>query len=162
MRLVQWLFVVGAMLFVFGIGFVVIGARAARQTPPPAQAAPIVPIASIKQIMNGIIDPGATKVFDSVSTTVSDRGVEEVVPRNDEEWAAVGTSAAALAEAGNMLLIDGRAIDRGDWVTMAIAMIEAAKQTLAAVDAKSPDKILEAGSNLNTSCDNCHRRYQRQ
>ena len=118
MRLVQWLFVVGAMLFVFGIGFVVVGARAARQTLPPAQAAPIVPIASIKQIMNGIIDPGATKVFDSVSTTVSDRGVEEVVPRNDEEWAAV--------------------------------------------DAKSPDKILEAGSNLNTSCDNCHRRYQRQ
>jgi hypothetical protein len=162
MKSVHALFAVGALLFVFGIGFVVVGARSARQGSAAQPASPIVPVASVKQIMNGIIMPAATVVFDSVSSTVSERGVEEVVPRNDGEWAAVGDSAAALAEAGNLLMMDGRAVDRGDWIAMSQAMIAAAQQTLKAVEARNPDGILEAGSELNTSCDNCHQRYQRQ
>jgi hypothetical protein len=162
MKSVQALFAVGALLFVFGIGFVVIGARSAKGSSTSQPVRPITPVASVKQIMNGIVMPGAQVVFDSVSSTVSERGVEEVVPRNDAEWATVGDSAAALAEAGNLLMMDGRAVDRGDWLTMSEAMIAAARQTLKAVDARSPEGILDAGSELNTSCDNCHQRYQRQ
>ncbi len=160
MKLVNGLFVTGALLFVFGIGFVVVGARTARQTPATTTAA-LTPVASVKQIMNGIVNPGATTVFDAVSTTISDKGIEEKAPQNDAEWAVIGDSAAALAEAGNLLMMDGRLVDRTDWITMSQAMIDASKQTLKAVEAKSTDGVLEAGSALNTSCDNCHRRYQR-
>ena len=150
MRTVHWLFVTGALLFVFGIGFVVVGARTAR-TAPARDSALINPIASVKQIMNGIIDPAATKVFDSVSTSATEKGIEEIAPSSDEEWTALGDQAAALAEAGNLLLMEGRAVDRGDWRRMSMAMIDAAKQTMKAVDAKSADAVLDAGSNLNTT-----------
>ncbi len=161
MRLAQWMLAVGALLFVFGIGFVVVGARSARQA-PAATTAPAVPVATVKQLMNGLIDPAATKVWDSVSTNISDRGVEEVFPKSDAEWAAVGDSAAALAEAGTLLMMEGRAIDRGEWATIATAMIEASRHALRAVDAKSTDGILEAGGELFTACDTCHKQYQRQ
>jgi hypothetical protein len=159
------LFVISALLFVLGLGFVVVGARSAKQpaaAPTAAERVPLVPVASVKQIMGGIVGPAAMVIFESVSTTVSEKGVEEKAPANDEEWAVVGNSAAALAEAGNLLMMDGRAVDRGDWVKMSQAMIEAARQNLKAVDAKSTDGILEAGSVLNNTCDDCHQRYQRQ
>jgi cytochrome c556 len=45
---------------------------------------------------------------------------------------------------------------------MSQAMIDAARKTLKAVDARSADGILEVGDELNQSCDTCHERYQRQ
>jgi hypothetical protein len=66
-----------------------------------------------------------------------------------------------LAESGNLLLLDGRAVDRGDWVTMTKAMIEGADKALKAAEAKSTEGILEAGSEINITCDDCHAKYQR-
>jgi len=163
MRTVYWLFVVSVVLFIAGIGFILAAGRM-RQTAPSVAAAPVVvrPIASIKQIMNAIVGPGANAVFNAVSTTVTQKGIEEVFPRNDEEWAALGNSAAALAEAGNLMMVDGRAVDNGDWIKMSQALIDAGMQALKAVDAKSTEAVLVAGEKVNESCDNCHQRYQRQ
>ncbi len=166
MRTVYWLFAVSAALFIAGIGFIIAAGRfreaAPAAPPPPAAIAAARPVASIKQIMNGIVAPGANAVFNAVSTTVTEKGIEEVAPRNDEEWAALGNSAAALAEAGNMMMLDGRAVDAGDWVKMSRALVDAGTQTLKAVDAKSTDAVLSAGEAVNESCDNCHAKYQRQ
>jgi cytochrome c556 len=41
-------------------------------------------------------------------------------------------------------------------------MIEQGKKAMAAAAAKDKDKIVEAGGDLNTTCDNCHARYARQ
>jgi hypothetical protein len=119
------------------------------------------PVASVKQIMNGIVRPASTTVFESVSTTYTEAGVEERAPRNDQEWADVGNSAAALIESGNLLLMEGRAVDRGDWVKMSQAMIDAATVALRATDAKSTEGLLESGEAINESCDSCHQKYQR-
>jgi hypothetical protein len=162
MRTVHWLFVVGMALFVSGIGFVIVGARAARVAPgAEAKATALTPVASVRQIMMGIVAPAAAVVFESVSTTVSIKGIEEKAPHTDAEWEHVGNSAAALVESGNLLLMGRRAIDKGDWVKMSQALIDAGKLTLRAVQAKSPDQILEAGEAVNTSCNNCHQKYQR-
>jgi hypothetical protein len=164
MRTVHWLLVVSVALFIAGIGFILAAGRM-RQTGPAVAAKPVVavrPIASIKQIMNGIVAPGANAVFNAVSTTVTQKGIEEVFPRNDEEWAALGNSAAALAEAGNMMMVEGRAVDAGDWIKMSQALVDAGTLALKAVDAKSTDAVLTAGEKVNESCDNCHERYQRQ
>ena len=72
-----------------------------------------------------------------------------------------GNSAAALIESGNLLLMGSRAIDKGDWVKMSQAMIEAGKLALKATEDKSAEGVLAAGEEVNASCDNCHRRYQR-
>ena len=157
------LFAVSALLFVFGVGFVVVAARSAREAPPAATSAPVVaPVANVKQIMSGIVSPTSNAIFQAVQTTVTKDGVEEIYPKDDEAWALLGAQAAALGEAGNLLMTEGRAVDRGDWLKMSQAMVDAAKQTLKAVDAKKPDDVLAAGEVVNTSCDNCHERYRRQ
>jgi len=161
MRIVHWLFAVSVALFVSGIGFVVAGARTTRLA-PAADVPVTTPVATIKQIMNGIVAPAAGVVYNAVGTFVSVEGVKEVAPQNDEEWAAVGNSAAALVESGNLLLLGDRAVDNGDWITMTRAFIDAATPALKAAEAKSTEGILSAGSEINETCDNCHAKYQRQ
>jgi hypothetical protein len=163
MRTIQWLFVVGVLLFITGIGFVIAGAREARSSPPAGEDAPaITPVASIKQVMAGITAPAATAVYESVGTVISADGIKETAPRNDEEWAALGNAAAVLVESGNLLLTPGRAIDNGDWVTMTRAFIGASILAVKAAEAKSTEGIFSAGADINETCDTCHERYQRQ
>ena len=160
MNIRHWFFLVGVLLYVAGIGFAIAGARAARLA--PAVEAPLTsPVASVRQIMKGIVAPAATVVFNSVSTTVSFRGTEEKFPRTDAEWEEVGNSAAALIESGNLLLMGSRAVDKGEWVKMSEAMIEAGKVALKATQDKNTEGVLAAGEQVNMSCDACHRRYQR-
>ena len=112
--------------------------------------------------MNGIVQPAAMVVFDRSSTIVDATGIHEKEPKTDEEWAAVGASAAALVESANLLLMGDRAVDRGDWVKMSRAMADAGTAALKAAEAKSADGILAAGETINASCDACHQRYQRE
>ena len=164
MRTVHWLFVVSVALFISGIGFIIATAR--TRTPPPEASASVAgpalePVASVKQIMAGIVMPAAAKVWDSVSTIVSAAGVQENVPKNDEEWAVVGANAAALIESANLLTVGKRAVDHGYWVKMAKAMADAGQTALKAATDKNPEGILGAGETINQTCDNCHQKYQR-
>jgi len=161
MRTVQWLLVVSAALFISGIGFVIASARTARTTTPVAEALVTTPVASIKQIMNGIVMPDAYVIYEAVGTKSSAAGVEEIAPRNDEEWAKVANSAAAVVEAGNLLLMGDRAVDKGDWVKMTRAYMDAGSKALKAAEAKDKNGIVDAGGELNETCDTCHARYQR-
>ena len=160
----SWTLALSAALFISGIVFIVAAAR--TREPAPAAAAPAAvattPVASVRQIMIGVTIPAATAVYDSVGTVISARGIEETAPRNDEEWAQLATHAAMLAESGNMMMVPGRAIDTGDWMKMSNDMVAAAQAAVKAAEAKSTEGILDAGSKINTTCDNCHARYQRQ
>jgi hypothetical protein len=158
----HWFFLVGVLFYLVGISFVVAGARALRAAPstrPPETEAAAV--ATVKQIMKGIVAPAANAVFNSVSTSVTIKGVEEKAPQTDEEWEAVGNSAAALIESGNLLLMGSRVVDRGDWTKIAHDLIDAGRVALTATEAKSAEQLLASGEAINTSCDNCHRKYQR-
>jgi hypothetical protein len=163
MRVIHWLFVVSAALFISGIGFIIAGARTAQAAAPAEPAAPaITPVATVKQIMDGIVAPSATAVFESVGTIVDATGIHEKAPSTDAEWAALGASAAALAESANLLLIGNRAVDQQDWVKMSKALADASMLVLKATDAKDAMGVLAAGETLNASCDDCHERYSRE
>ena len=162
-QVVQWLFLVSAALFLCGIAFIVAGARTARpsaSTKPDVPAAP--PVASVKQIMNAIVMPNATVIYDAVGTIVDGAKVQEIAPKNDKEWAAVGGSAAAIVESGNMLLVGDRVIDKREWLSYTQRMIAAGKKVLAAADEKKANGVFMAGGELNETCDACHEKYQRQ
>jgi hypothetical protein len=163
MRTVHWLCLVSVALFVSGIGFIVAGARMARQAPGAGSAATatLTPVATVKQIMKGIVDPAATIVFNAVSTTVSLTGTEEKAPETDDEWETVANSAAALIESGNLLMMGNRAVDTDDWVKMSRAMIESGTVALKAAQARNASGVFAAGEAVYTSCDDCHRKYQR-
>lgn len=163
-RIVNWLFAISLALFVSGIGFIIAGERTARAaTPATAAAAPqVTPVATVKQIMIGITNPSAYVVYEAVGTKNTAKGLEEIAPQTDEDWAKVESAAAAVVESGNLILEGNRAIDKGDWVKMTHDMMDKAKLAMAAAKAKDKDKIIETGGDLNTTCDNCHARYSRE
>jgi hypothetical protein len=118
------------------------------------------PVASVRQIMQGIVGPAATVVFESVSTTVSVEGVVEKAPKTEAEWAAVGNSAAALVESANLMMVGNRAID-ADWTKISQALADAGVVALKAIEAKNAEALLASGEAINESCNACHRKYSR-
>ena len=163
-RTLNWLFLVSVLLFISGIGFVIAAGRTVRAAPAAVGAAApaVAPIATVKQVMRWITMPSAAFIWDSVSTIVDEKGVTENVPKDEAEWAVVGANAAALAESANMLLTGDRAVDKGDWVKFATTLRGSAEKALKFADAKDTAGILAVGEEINTSCDACHERYQRQ
>src|SRR5262245_22880282 len=70
--------------------------------------------ATVKDIMDSVVDPGADFIWDSVETVVSAKGVEEKAPHTDEEWKEVRRHAVMLLEATNLLQIPGRHVAKAD------------------------------------------------
>lgn len=163
MRIANWFFLVSVALFITGIGFVVAGAREARRSTPEEEVVvqQVPPLATVKQLMDGMIAPASTAVFDAVSTIVDADGIHENQPRTDEEWAKVGASAASLVESANLLMMGTRPYDQGDWMKMSRAMADAGMEALKASEAKSAEGVLAAGETIYAACTQCHEKYQR-
>src|SRR3989449_8263113 len=81
--------------------------QSAQQVPPQPQAE-YRTTATVKDLMDSVVDPGSDYIWDSVETIVSAKGVEEKFPRTDEEWKQVRRHAIMLLEATNLLQMPGR------------------------------------------------------
>lgn len=154
-------------------------------TPPQAitQQPPFKPSASIQDLMTAIVDPAADSLWEAVSSEVTSKGIEEKQPRTDQEWLAVRRNAVALLEAGNLLMVPGRAVTHAGKSTEdahvdgvsnpqqirqaidasparyqagALALHNAAAEALAAIDAKDAPRLLVAGEKLDHACEQCH------
>jgi hypothetical protein len=123
---------------------------------------PLKPVASIEQIMEGIVHPSSTVIFQSVGTIISEKGVEEIAPKNDQEWGDVARNAAVLAEAGNLLMMEGRARNQDDWMNRARNLMEAAVDAARASGAKDAQALFDAGGKVYEACEQCHGRYRNQ
>jgi hypothetical protein len=151
----------------------------ARQPPPEYRAS-----ATVKDIMDSMIDPSADALWDSVATIVSAAGTEERAPQTDEEWTIVRHHAIRLVEATNLLLIPDRHVakpgekaenpevelapeeiekrineDRATWITLVHGLHDAALPALRATEAKNPQALFDAGEQIDTACENCHQKY---
>lgn len=114
---------------------------------------------SMKQFMEWVVDPAADVIWDSVKTVMTLEGTKEIRPRTDEEWAAVRNGAATLAESGNLLMIEGRARDRKEWMAAARRLIDMSGRALKAAEAKNVDALFAAGEDIYHACAACHRQY---
>lgn len=140
--------------------------------------------ATVKDIMDSVVDPNADYIWDSVSTDSSLKGVIEKAPKTDEDWREVRRRAVALMEAMNMLQIPGRKVarpgekaadprveepfeviqtmidsDRETWLKNTNSLYDATALILKAVDAKDKDGILDAGDRIDKACESCHIKY---
>src|SRR6476659_9003125 len=89
----------------------VVTASCAQQQAPAAKSQPepeFRTTATVKDIMDALVDPGSDYIWDSVETVVSAKGVEEKAPHTDEEWKSVRNHAIMLLEATNLLQMPGR------------------------------------------------------
>jgi cytochrome c556 len=166
---------------------IVLAAGCAQQPAPTAQQAPQPEYrltATIKDIMDSIVDPNADYIWESVETIVSARGVEEKRPRTDEDWKEVRRHAIALLEATNLLQMPGRKVaqagekaddanvelgpeqiqelinkDHAAWNKFAGGLHDATMDVLKTIEAKDADALLNTSDRIDTACENCHLEY---
>src|SRR5262245_20942689 len=157
----------------------------AASAPAPAVAPPeYTPTATIKDIMQSVVDPNADVVWLAVTTVQSAKGTVDTAPKTDEEWTKVRHGAIALTEAANLLIVPGRHVARpGEksetpgvelepsemealinkdipaFRMRAKALHEAGLAALQAVDAKDAQKVFEVGEQIEQACENCHKQY---
>jgi cytochrome c556 len=151
----------------------------------PRQPAPEYRIsATIKDLMESIVDPNSDSLWESVSIDVTSKGVITKAPQTDQDWATLRNSAIALMEASNLLQMPGRHVahpgeksanpgieetpeaiellisrDRTSWIKHAHGLYDAAAEMLKAIDAKNTDGVSDAGEVLDEACENCHTQY---
>lgn len=140
-------------------GLVACSEPAPPPPPPPPAAPPFHTILDLRQFMLLVIDPAADLVWDSVKTVMSKKGTEEISPKTDEQWNTVRTGAATMAEAANLLMLEGRAKDKQEWMAAARRLTDTAEKALKAADAKDPAAVFDAGGEIYEACRGCHQRY---
>src|SRR5215471_7400226 len=150
----------------------------------PAPEPEFRPTATVKDIMDSMVDPSADFVWASVATVVDADGEHEKFPQTDDEWKDVRRRVITILEATNLLLVPGRHIakpgekadnpkielapeaiealvnqDRPSWIRLAHGLHDAAAEALKAADARSTEAIMTAGETLDRACENCHQKY---
>ena len=178
LRTFHWLALAGVSLLVAAACSAPAPAPAARKEPPFRKTA------TIKDIMDSMVDPSADFLWESVATIVTRKGTEERRPRTDDEWKAVRRAAITLMEATNLLIMDGRAVakpgeksenpgielspeairrvmddDPDTLIKLAGALHDAGMKAMAAIDAKNADALSDAGEVIDNACETCHLKY---
>jgi hypothetical protein len=167
-----WLLIAGVAACTFGCA-----------GPQPAEPA-LQSTATIKDIMDAMVDPSADFLFDSVATIADENGITEKAPRTDEEWAEVRRHAIQLVEAPTLLIMKGRRVaapgessknpeielqpdqiqaridaDRQRFIEGARILQDAALTALEASQARSKDALFKAAERIDKACENCHLYY---
>jgi hypothetical protein len=158
----------------------------AEATAPAAAPSPLKPVASVIDLMGGLIDPAADFLWESVATVSTNKGIEEHQPRTDAEWTEVRHKALTVIEGANLLMMEGRRIahpgqklsepggqgdftpeqsqaavdsDHATFVAYAEALRGAAELMLAAVEKRDIDGIFMHGGELDEACEQCHVKF---
>ncbi len=133
--------------------------------------------ATVKDLMDSVVDPNADFLWKSVSTRSTAQGIIETAPKTDDDWKELRRHAIALLEATNSLQIPLRAVaqpgekaersdielspeviktlidsDRASWIKHNHAMHDATALMLKAIQTKSTDGIVEAGDQIDKAC----------
>ena len=125
--------------------------RSAGQSAEPFRA-----VASVDEVMDGIVIPSSQAIFDAV---VYSNGELIQAPKTDDDWFGLRLHALAVAEAGNLLLMPPRAKDAGDWSKFSRALTDAAAEVARATEAKDIERVLQTGGTMYTACTGCHAKY---
>jgi cytochrome c556 len=157
-------------------------ASACAKTPPAPTS--LLKTATIKDIMDSMVDPSGDFMFESVQEIADETGIHEKAPHTDEEWEAVRHHAFILLEAPNLLTMEGRQVahaneksknpqvelqpeeiqklvdgDRSSFIRRARRLQDAAAAAIKAVDAKDKDALFKSIDSIDKACENCHLHY---
>jgi len=114
-----------------------------------AQAPTFQPVATVSQIMLAVTYPYSDNLL----------YIERNPPKDDREWAVLQSQALMLAESGNLLMMEGRAKDQGDWMKDARLLVDAGVAAVKATRAKDMQAVLELNDQIVTACTTCHTAY---
>jgi len=109
------------------------------------------PVATVKQLMLDLIHPSSNDILLAIF-----RGG----PKDEKECAAVRRSAVTLAESGNLLMMEGRARDQGDWMKDAKLLVDVGNAAYKAAQAKDGAALAALAGAVDNSCTTCHKQYR--
>src|SRR5437867_1008800 len=96
---------------------------AAPAAPAPAKPVPKATLLSVKDVMRHIVNPAAETYWAHSGEVDDEKGANDRVPTAQADWNINIDTAAAIAESGNLLMMDGRARDpNGPWMKYAQAL----------------------------------------
>jgi cytochrome c' len=161
-------------------GWLLVAVGCTKKAPPQE----LQTIATIKDIMDSMVDPSGDFIFESVVQIADENGIREKAPKTDEEWAEVRRHAMVLLEAPNLLTMEGRKVaqpgekaenpqvelhpediqklidkDRPSFIRRARRLQDAAAEILKAVEAKDKDALFHAIESIDKACESCHLHY---
>jgi hypothetical protein len=116
-------------------------------------------VGDVQELMALVVEPAAEVYWDAVGVIVDAEGEHQMAPTTDEEWLAVTSAAYMVAESGNLLMMDGYALDDGAWIAMSRALVEVGRQAVEAAESRSLDAVFDMGAEIYYVCTNCHATY---
>jgi cytochrome c556 len=154
------------------------GCTQSARAPEPA------PTATIKDLMDAMVDPSAEYLFDNIVEIVDETGIIDKTPKTDEEWKEARRRALMLVEAPNLLVAPGRKVakpgekpeypevelgpeqiqkliddDRDAFVRRARRLQDAATLALKAIDARDKKELFSRLGDVDKACESCHLHY---
>ena len=157
-----------------------------QKPPPPAATESPAPVATIQDIMKSVVDTSSAGVW-KVPASISDPEKAKPTPAQlDADWAALRKYAVTLAEAPNLLVMEGRVAsrpgtklqdeglqgnlpaaeiakrlqtERPKFLALAKGLQTAALGSLAAIDARNPMMLEDAGGKIDEACEACHKAF---
>ena len=157
-------------------------ASGCRKSAPPAPE--LATSATIKDLMDAMVDPSAEYLFDNIVEIVDETGIIDKTPKTDAEWKEVRRRALMLVEAPNLLVAPGRKVarpgekpeypevelgaeqiqkliddDRDAFVRRARRLQDAAALALKAIDARDKTELFSKLEDVDKACESCHLHY---
>lgn len=133
---------------------------ACNPAPLPKAGPPYKPVATLEEVMHGLVIPSAQIVWNSSGSILTVKGTEERRPRNEDEWIAVEAAAVTLMESGNLLMMEGRAKDGKKWMELCRSLVDTGSAVYKAAKARDVDALFTRGGDLFESCQSCHFAYR--
>ena len=147
------------MRIIAAMALVVLSAACSKPAPPAAPAPAFDTTIPVHDLMEDVVEPNADAVWRASGSIVDAKGVHDLSPTTDAGWASVRSSAAVVAETGNLLLIPGRARPGKAWTAGAQRLTALGLMAMKAADARDKDALLRVGGELDDACDSCHAVY---
>ncbi|MGE3402434.1 MAG: hypothetical protein AB7K63_07585 [Vicinamibacterales bacterium] len=102
------------------------------------------------------VAPASDALFNAVVYT---NGELASAPQTDAQWTRLRAQAEALMTAGNSLAALAPGENPAEWRRQSAALAESAAEAGRAIEGKSLDGLLEAGSRIYETCTGCHAAY---
>jgi hypothetical protein len=175
MRICYWILIASLL---------VIATACSSKAPPSPQTPDLLRLATIKDIMDSMVEPSGDFVFESVQEISDERGITEKAPKTNAEWEGVRRHLFVLLEAPNLMTMGDRKAarpedrsknpavenqpeeiqklldaDRPSFIRRARRLQDAAALAMKAVDAKNKDALFHAIDAIDKACENCHLHY---
>lgn len=140
--------------------------------------------ATIKDLMDAMVDPSADYLFEHIVEIVDEKGIIDKTPKTDDEWKETRRHALMLMEAPNLLVAPGREVarpgdkaeypevelhpeqiqklidgDRDAWIRRARRLQDAATLALKAIDARDKKELFSKLGDVDKACESCHLYY---